>query len=197
MVSSSGPAIAGLAVGIAFIFIMSLTTGLSPEKTCQLSGQVDVEPFRLPRWVEANPEIVIGKIISVKSRVIDDSFTSSNLVNQDTGKPVEIEQITHYSFVTIQIERYLKDSTGSKSNEITFRDPVSASCYPYGERAIFFVGKAGDSPQLFWYSSMFVINETRGTVQSQYLEDHGEQPIRLIDFENKITDAIENQQSQH
>jgi hypothetical protein len=171
MVSTIAAVLSGLVVGMGFIIIMASSFGSLPPKSeseCS-AAQVSLIPFSLQRWVRVYDYIVIGDVLSIKSRIIDESFTS---IDPNTGESVFSEVKTRYVIVTIQVEKYLKDSSGKNIAKLTVRDMGSAACYNIGEKAVFFIADVNGNPQVFAYISKFDISED-GMVQSKYFEKKG------------------------
>lgn len=193
--------------GIAAIAIVAVLYAYTPfgAEVIQSRGY-QYQPWNAT-WATFHAEkIVIGKVLSVETKVVDESFTSTNTY---TGEPLYNDIKTPYQFVTIQAEKYLKDGTGSYPSQLTFRDFGSGVAivegkkvfiesedqteYRTGERALFFIERGDGNLQSQGAIYKFGINND-GTVQSMYWEKTGRAPEDLAKFQTEIQQNVQKQQ---
>jgi|SRR5581483_11677618 len=198
-------AVAG-GTGIAAIAIVAILYAYTPfgAEVIQTRGY-QYQPWNAT-WATVHAEkIVIGKVLSVETKIVDESFTSTNTY---TGEPLYNDIKTPYQFVTIQVEKYLKDSTGTQPKQITFRDfgagvafvdgkkvfieSEDQTGYPIGERALFFIENVDGNLQSQGTIYKFGIKDD-GTVQSTYWEKSGKAPEDMAKFQTEIQDIVQKQ----
>lgn len=163
------------------------------------------EPWQSAHFADI---IAIGNITHVESKVVDESYVLSF---NATGYSENIVNITPYRFVTIEVEEYLVDKTGSFPEQVTFRDDTSGCSVVHGqranvqmsnevtynadERALFFIDVVDaeeDTPEDYdegLYNRAegalhkYVLKED-GTVSNMAMERHDAEPVRLSDIRN-------------
>ncbi|MEO9296222.1 MAG: hypothetical protein ABI347_11575 [Nitrososphaera sp.] len=198
-------AIAG--VGFAVIAIVAVLYAYTPfgAEVIQSRGY-QYQPWNATWATSHSEKIVIGKVLSVETKIVDESFTSTNTY---TGEPLYNDIKTPYQFITIQVEKYLKDDTGSYPKQITFRDFGSGVAfvegkkmfiesedqtgYPTGERALFFIERVDGNLQSQGAIYKFVIKND-GAVQSTYWEKSGRTPEDLAKFQSEIQEIVQKLQ---
>lgn len=189
--------------------IASIVAGvyfLTPVGAIQVRSGSSSVVWSIERATTISDKIVVAKLVSVANIVVNEPFT---YIDRDTGEQKSDPRTTPYHEVTLQVERYLKDTVGDGSTQLVYRDPMvkgiffingvkynfeteDAAQYKIGERAIFFLKLAPDKSQIIatGETAKLTIDETSGTAQSEFLAREGKPPMKMEELESKITGVL-------
>lgn len=196
-------AIAGIAVAAVIIAAVAAYafTPLGAEVVVTSGSQF--VPWNVEWYTTHSEKVAIGRIVSVEVRQVDESVTSNNT---QTGETIVNEVKKPYQFVTIAVEKYLKDAKGDNPQQLTFRDYASGIGvvdgkkalietevnveYKIGERAVFFIDRVNGDLFSNGVVSKLTISEAKGTAQSIYMEKAGIAPTAVSKLEADVRSVM-------
>lgn len=143
-----GPVFAGIAVGLAFVFVFTLVYGgyIDPERLSEgaqarenehlvcstISGFRPYHRAEIAESIakESDMMIVIGTITNVETKQLD-FYSAETKFDPSTSEPEVVGYVPTgkkipWKVVTLEVEKYLIDEAGRYSGEVTFRTPANA-----------------------------------------------------------------------
>lgn len=170
----------------------------------------DLHLENVEQMIQSANIVIIGNVKNVERKIVDESYTLSF---NATGYSESIVNIIPYRFVTIDVEEYLVDKTGSFSEDVTFGDDTGGCSviggrranvqmqnevtYNIGERALFviYAVDAEDTPGDYdtgFYNRAegalhkYVLKED-GSISNMAMERYNAEPVKLSDIRDLLS----------
>jgi len=162
-------------------------------------------PFETNFFVKNSETIVIGTVKSVETKFVDESFLFTDSL---TGESRMMESMRPYHYVTLSVEKYLKDKSGT-TDEVTFQDNASGCTkvgdeqicveqehetnYNVGDRILVFISDVDGHKQVSGQVGKFDIKN--GKMENLHSKITGKPAKDAIEFEKEIVKAISDEKS--